>query len=88
MLLHFEKGQSSSGKTNLSPKKSELPSAKEGDVFLFDEFSNFYRNSGTIDFSVPPSNCSVVSSSDIQTTTEHMVYQTPPRDTNEEKPNV
>ena len=44
MLLHFEKGQSSSGKTNFSPKKSELPSAKEGDEFLFDEFSNFYRN--------------------------------------------
>ena len=44
MLLHFEKGQPSSGKTNLSPKKPEFPSAKEGDVFLFDELSNFYRN--------------------------------------------
>ena len=84
MLLHFEKGQSSSGKINPSPKKSELPSTKEGDNFLFDEFSIFYRNLDTIDLSIPPSNCSVASSSDTPTTTHHMVYQTPPTDTNEE----
>ena len=84
MLLHFKKGQSSSGKINPSPKKSELPSTKEGDDFLFDEFSIFYRNLDTIDLSIPPSNCSVASSSDTPTTTHHMVYQTPPRDTNEQ----
>ena len=43
MLLHLEKGQSSPGKINISPKISELPSIKEGDDFLFDELSNFYR---------------------------------------------
>ena len=41
MLLHFEKGQSSSGKINLSPKKLELPSTKDCYDFLFDEFANF-----------------------------------------------
>ena len=84
MLLHFEQGQSSSGKINLSPQKFELPSAKEGDDFLFDEFSNFYRNLETIDLSIPPSNCSVVSSSDTPTNAHHIVYQAPPRDTNQE----
>ena len=84
MLSHFEQGQSSSGKNNLSPQKSELSSAKEGDDFLFDEFSNFYKNLEAIDLSIPPSNCSVVSSSDTPTTAHHMVYQTPPRDTNQE----
>ena len=84
MLLHFEKGQSSSRKINLSPKKSELPSTKEGDDFLFDELSDFYRNLETTDLSIPPSNCSFVSSSDTTTTTHHMIYQTPPRVTNEE----
>ena len=84
ILLHSGKGQSSSGRINLSPKKSELPSTKEGDDFLFDEFLNFYRNLETIDLSIPPSNCSVVSSSDTPTTAQHMVYQKPLRDTNEE----
>ena len=80
MLLHFEKGQSSSRKINLSQKTSELPSTKEGDDFLYDEFSNFHRNLETTDLSIPPSNCSVVSLSDTPTTAHHMIYQTPPRD--------
>ena len=84
MLLHFEKGQPSSGKINVSPKKSELSSTKESDDFLLDELSNFYRNLETIDLSIPSSNCSIVSSSDTPTTAQHMVYQIPPRDTNEE----
>ena len=71
MLLHFEKGQASSGQINLSPKISELPSTKECDDFSFDKFSNFYRNLETIDLSVPPSNCSVNSSSDTPTTAQH-----------------
>ena len=75
---------SSSRKINLSPKKPELPSTKEGDDFLFDELSDFYRNLETTDLSIPPSNCSFVSSSDTTTTTHHMIYQTPPRVTNEE----
>ena len=84
MLLHFEKGQPSSGKKKLSPKKPELPSIKEGDDLLFDEFADFYSNLETIDLSIPSSNCSVVSSSDKATSAQHMVYQPPPRDTNEE----
>ena len=80
MLLHFKQGQSLSGKINLSPQKSELLSTKEGDDILFAAFSNFR----TIDLSIPPSNCSVVSSSDTPTTAHHMIYQTPARDTNEE----
>ena len=84
MLLHFEKGQSSSGKINLSPKKFELPSTKEGDELLFNEFLSFYRNLETIYLSIPSSNCSVLSSSDTPTTSQHMAYQTPRRDTNEE----
>ena len=84
MVLRFENGQSSLGKINLSPKKSRLPSSKEGDDFFFNEFSNFYRNLETIDLSVPPINCSIVSSNDTPTTAHHRIYQTPPRDTNEE----
>ena len=84
MLLHFEKGQPSSGKINVSPKKPELSSTKESDDFLLDELPNFYRNLETIDLSIPSSNCSIVSSSDTPTTAQHMVYQIPPRDTNEE----
>ena len=36
VLIHFEQGQSLSGKINISPQKSELPNTKEGDDFLFD----------------------------------------------------
>ena len=61
MLLHFEKGQQSLGKINLSPKKPELPSTKEGNDSLLFEFSNFYRSLETIDLSIPSSNCSVFS---------------------------
>ena len=81
MLLHFEQGRSSSGKRNLSPKRSELASTKEGDDFLFDEFLNVFRNLETLDPSILPSNCSVVSSSDTPTTAHHMIYQTAPSDT-------
>ena len=86
MLLHFEKGQSSSEKINLSPKESEFPSAEEGDEFLFDEFSNLYRNLETIDLSVTSRNCYVVSSSGTPIIAQHMVYQKlrDTRDTNEE----
>ena len=85
VLLHFKQGQSLSGKINLSPQKSELLSTKEGDDILFAAFSNFYINLETIDLSIPPSNCSVVSSIDQPpTTAHHMIYQTPARDTNEE----
>ena len=61
MLLHFEKGQQSLGKINLSPKKPELPSTKEGNDSLLFEFSNFYRSLETIDLSIPSSNCSMFS---------------------------
>ena len=43
-----------------------------GDYFLFDEFSNLERNLETIDLSIPPSMCSLVSSSDTKTTAHHM----------------
>ena len=33
---------------------------------------------------MPPSKCSFVSLSDTPTTAHHMIYQTPPKDTNEE----
>ena len=69
MLLHFEQGQSSSGKKTLSPQKSELSNTKERDNFLFDKFSIFFRNLETIGLSIPPSNCC-----DTPTTAHYMVY--------------
>ena len=80
----LRKGKSLSGKINLSPKKPELSSTKDCYDFLFDEFSNFYRNLETKNLSIPSSNCSVVSSSDTTTTAQHIVYQTPSRNPNEE----
>ena len=78
--------KSSSEKINLSSKESEFPSTKGCDEFLFDEFSNFYRNLAKTDLSVTSSNCSVVSSSDTPITAQHMAYQTlrDTRDTSEE----